>query len=149
MSDSGFDSPEEAARGDIPERYARALATVVSPSGEDAVVLLATNEEPCVYPYVVVCHRRGGRWLEGSGGNNAPGSGWSRTNDDHPIGVAYTVGEAPEGTSLVVVTYRGEDHRVRIAEDGYFVFAVWDMPPEAWEEMEARFLPVDGSGAQT
>ena len=51
----GYDTPEEAARGDIPPRYARALSVSVSPDGDEAIVVLGTNEEPYVYPYEVSC----------------------------------------------------------------------------------------------
>jgi hypothetical protein len=64
-------TPEEAARGDIPERFARALNVCLSPSGDYAVVLLETNNPPAVERYQVVCRREGGRWRGLAGGNGA------------------------------------------------------------------------------
>jgi hypothetical protein len=55
-------SPAEAARGNIPARYARPIAAELSPDGRDAVVLLGTNEEPVLYPYFVVCHLESDGW---------------------------------------------------------------------------------------
>jgi hypothetical protein len=39
----GYDSPEEAASGDIPERYAQVIRVDYSPDRTPAAVLLATN----------------------------------------------------------------------------------------------------------
>jgi hypothetical protein len=72
-------TPEEAARGGIPERYARALGVVYSPDGNHAVVLLGTNEPPFLYPYQVVCGRGEDGWYEGISGN---GPGWSTTSNE-------------------------------------------------------------------
>ena len=62
-------TPTEAARGDIPARYALPIAVELSSDGRDAVVLLGTNEEPVLYPYLVVCQLESDGWHEGSGGS--------------------------------------------------------------------------------
>jgi hypothetical protein len=49
MAHEGSATPEEAARGDIPERYARALCVAISPDGDEAIVVLDTIEEPYLY----------------------------------------------------------------------------------------------------
>jgi hypothetical protein len=79
-----YSTAEEAARGDIPSRYARALAVEFSPDGDHAVVLLETNEPPFVYPYQVVCSRGEDGWAEGISGNGpgqtlVEGTLWVRT----------------------------------------------------------------------
>jgi hypothetical protein len=67
-SECGYDSPEEAARGDIPERFAAVLDVRVE--GDTAHVWLLTNDRPTFEPYEEVCVRRGSRWFPdgGSGG---------------------------------------------------------------------------------
>ena len=57
VTEDGYATPEEAARGDIPARHARALSVSVSPEGDEAIVLLGTNEEPFLYPYEEHCVR--------------------------------------------------------------------------------------------
>jgi len=66
----GRATPEEAARGDIPARYARAGQVTYSADGRFAEVELLTNEEPHLYPYYVRCIRDSrGLWHEISGSN--------------------------------------------------------------------------------
>jgi hypothetical protein len=102
-------TPEDAARGEIPERYARALGVVHSPDGNHAVVLLGTNESPFLYPYQVVCGRGEGGWYEGMSGN---GPGWSTTSSEGEpnIGVATLWDEAPPGATAAVVSFEGHEH---------------------------------------
>jgi hypothetical protein len=63
----GYDTPDEAARGDIPERYARVVRVDYSSHGTRAVVILATNEPPVLEYYGVSCEVEGGRWFGGDG----------------------------------------------------------------------------------
>jgi hypothetical protein len=106
-------TPEEAARGEIPERYARVLGVAYSPSGADAVVLLGTNEPPVLYPYQVLCGRGELGWYEGMSGN---GPGWSTTQEeDGPnVGVVTLWDEAPPGVRAAVVSFGGREHDVPV-----------------------------------
>jgi hypothetical protein len=120
-------SPGEAARGDIPPKYARALAVLSSPDGRHAVVLLGTNEEPIVYPYVVVCHKVDDEWQGGSGGNGAPGLNWSSISepgDAQNLGVLIFAEEAPAAATAAVVRWRGRERTVPVAH-GYIFIADW------------------------
>jgi hypothetical protein len=63
----GYDSPEVAARGDIPERYARVIRVDYSPDRTRAVVLLATNEPPVIEYYEVHCEIEEGQWVGSDG----------------------------------------------------------------------------------
>jgi hypothetical protein len=75
--ETGYDTPEEAARGDIPERYAPALRVEYSEDGTQATVLLATNEPPAIEYYEVRCMCENGRWFGGVGGNaSGPEGEW-------------------------------------------------------------------------
>ena len=62
----GYATAEEAARGDIPERYARILGVRVD--GRDATVWMLTNDRPPFEEYTMVVYRdEHGRWESGSG----------------------------------------------------------------------------------
>ncbi|MDQ3823379.1 MAG: hypothetical protein M3321_09085 [Actinomycetota bacterium] len=140
---------EEAARGDIPERYARALATATSPDRTAAVVLLETNEPPSVEIYEVVCVKRAGGWVDFGGGGGF-GIGWTSTARDpeRNLGVVKLSGQAPSGAVAVVVAFGGREHRVDVSGDGYFVFASWDEPDTALENdapEPVRYVLADGS----
>jgi hypothetical protein len=101
-------------------RFASVIREVISPPW--AVVLLATNEEPDLYPYQVICHHDGREWEELGGGN---GPGWSHTEGD--LGVLTFWDDAPEGASSVTVSYRGtiDTSPVRY---GYFLAVFWNVP---------------------
>ena len=118
---------EEAARGDIPARYARPLVTELSPDGHTAFVLLGTNEKPCLYPYVVVCSREENGWSGGSG-TSFGGTGWTS-------GVLFFGGDAPAGAAEAVVRYEGAEHRVAVVS-GFFVVVAWNVPDGDWSEPE-------------
>lgn len=64
----GYATPEEAARGEIPPRFARVVGVRVD--GDSATVWLLTNEAPQFEPYQVGCVRHNGLWYDefGSGG---------------------------------------------------------------------------------
>ncbi len=70
VEEPGFATPDEAARGDIPARYARVAGVTYSAERNEARVTLLTNEEPYLYPYYVTCFRDSrGLWHEGDGHN--------------------------------------------------------------------------------
>jgi hypothetical protein len=69
VSERHYATPEDAARGDIPARFARVLDIAWSPRRDRAVVLLETNEPPSVELYQVVCQQEEAGWTWISGGN--------------------------------------------------------------------------------
>lgn len=148
VSDDGFDTPEEAARGDIHARYARALATAVAPDHSAAVVLLGTNEEPFLHPYTCVCYRENGRWYEACG-DGGTGLGWTsvswRGDVEDDLGVLHLSGEAPEGAVEAIVEYGGQKHRVPVT-NGYYVFACWDVPSGGMNGLEPPAVRFDRLG---
>ncbi len=118
----GYSTPEDAARGDIPERYARTVAVEVSPDGCAAIVLQLTNEPPAVEPYQTVCTREDGLWQSGSGGN---GSGWGQAHHaDTEVSYLTDWGEVPEGVVGVVLRWRDKEYRVPVSER-YYLFVRW------------------------
>jgi hypothetical protein len=68
FADGGYDSPEEAARGDIPEQYAMVVGVRID--RDSAHVWLVTNDRPTFEGYQVDCVREDGKWFAegGSGG---------------------------------------------------------------------------------
>jgi hypothetical protein len=144
-----YETPEEAARGDIPAEYAKALSVEISPSGEEALVVLATNEQPYIEPYEVVCYREGNRWLAGIGSGGL-GCGWSSTlsDDASNTGVLRLSGEAPRGVDAVVVRWAGEEQRVPVTS-GYFFFTRWAVPSDFHETVGSpvvtAYVRADGS----
>jgi hypothetical protein len=119
------ESLEEAARGDIPARFARTLVSELSPDGRTAFVLLGTNEEPYLYPYAVICSRAEDGWSPGSG-TSFGGIGWTSLGAGDDTGVLFFGGDAPAGAVEAVVRYRGEEHRVPVTS-GFFVFVAWNV----------------------
>ena len=113
------EAPYDAARGDIPARYAREIATRYSPDGDFALVFLATNEPPAVEEYEVICERSGAGWMGGSGGNG-PGGGWHSTG-----GVTYFWDYSPEGATSAVIRSQAREHVIPV-RNGYIAFAVWN-----------------------
>jgi hypothetical protein len=63
-----FATPEEAARGDIPEQYATVLGVRVQQ--HRAIVWMLTNDRPTFEAYTVVCHREGDGWVSDMGSNS-------------------------------------------------------------------------------
>jgi hypothetical protein len=88
---SGYRTPEDAVRaGDsVPPQYANIVAVEHSPSGEHAVVFIAYNEPPHIEPYVVLCEKTPGGWVEGQGGSGG-GMSWMTTTEDGSLGVHTT-----------------------------------------------------------
>jgi hypothetical protein len=68
ITDDGYASPEEAARGDIPEQYVTVVGVRIE--GDRAHVWMVTNDRPTFEGYEVDCVREGGKWFGeyGSGG---------------------------------------------------------------------------------
>lgn len=62
FEDNGYDTPKEAARGDIPRQFVRVLG--VERDGDTTRGSLLTNEAPRFEPYQVGCERRDGRWSQ-------------------------------------------------------------------------------------
>ena len=125
---------EEAARGDIPARYARPLVVELSPDGRTAFVLLGTNDEPYLYPYVEICAREDDGW-SGRSGMSFGGTGWTLVDAADGTGLLFFGGEAPAGAVEAVVRYRGAEHRVPVAS-GFFVFVEWNVREDDWDQPE-------------
>ena len=58
----GYATPEEAARGDIPERFVRIVSVDVSKSGDRAWVVLEVQPEPRRILEDCECFLEEGRW---------------------------------------------------------------------------------------
>ena len=60
FEDNGCETPEQAARGDIPPQFATVVGSRVG--GDGATVWLLTNDQPPFEPYEVCYERRNGLW---------------------------------------------------------------------------------------
>jgi hypothetical protein len=58
-----YGSPDEAARGDIPERYTRVVSVDMAASGDRAIVILEVNPGPQRRKEICACEREEGRWF--------------------------------------------------------------------------------------
>ena len=79
MSTDGYDSLEEAGRGDIPDPYVHVLGTRVR--GSKAVVWTLTNDRPPFEEDELFLEREGSRWVptHGWGGwTEAPPEVWEK-----------------------------------------------------------------------
>jgi hypothetical protein len=79
-----YATPEEAARGDIPERFVRVVGVVVR--GDEAVVAQLTNDGPYEVETAWV-HRQQGGWTCGQSGNGT--STWIPTGDERATAVVW------------------------------------------------------------
>ena len=125
-----FATPEEAARGDLPEEYVRVVGVVVR--GDEAVVAQITNADSYPDAYEIdtaMCHRTDEGWVVGSSSNgNMP---FILTSDDRCTVVWW--GEAQEGATAVRIRLGDQDQTVGIA-NGFF-FVVFDDVP--WREFRS------------
>jgi hypothetical protein len=66
----GYFTPEEAARGDIPPRFAHITSVTYSADGKMATVVMLTNEAPVFEKYTVQCNLEDDQlWYFGTGQN--------------------------------------------------------------------------------
>lgn len=100
-----FPTPEAAAMERSPAAYCRVLAVAVD--GDDGFVMLDTGPRECRYLYGGSVKRLAGGWC-GLSDSNGGGTGWTRTDPDHDLGVVHICNEAPADADIVCVSWRGE-----------------------------------------
>ena len=66
---SGHATPEAAARGDIPERFATIVGVLIT--GDTGRVWMLTNDRPPFEPYSMYVERVGNRWFATHSGGNS------------------------------------------------------------------------------
>jgi hypothetical protein len=135
-------TPTEAARGDIPARYARPIAVELSSDGRDAVVLLGTNEEPVLYPYLVVCQLESDGWHESSGGRVGGFSWYALPDRSEDVGVCIFTDEAPPGATQALIRSRGAERRIPVSH-GYLLVAEWDISGAECEQWWPEVVSFD------
>ncbi len=116
LADEGFDSPEAAARGDIPDRYCSVIASVVD--GDLAQVLIATNEPSRSYHLQVICRRAGDRWREDSFSSGAEGSCWFPDAPESGTGALAWSRAAPVGADRLRYHIKGVVREAAV-QNGY------------------------------
>jgi hypothetical protein len=105
---SGGSTPEEAARGDIPEDRVRALGVELSPRGKDAIVLMELNDRSPVELFEMACVRTRSRWMP-MAGSAQPGETSFRD-----VGVRTFWDEAPNGSRTLRVEWLRVPFRDRL-----------------------------------
>jgi hypothetical protein len=126
MSPSGKPTPEEAARGDVPQKFVRVVGVVVR--GDQAIVAQLMNDVPVYEVETAFCHREpDGLWVEGSSGNGT--SGYLPSGNG--LGTVLTWDEAPENARAARFTYR-DGHQVVQVERGYVVAVFDDVAHDDW-----------------
>ena len=133
-----YATPEEAARGDIPDACVRVIAVVVR--GDEAIVAQLTNADryPDAYEFETAqCSREGSGWVSGISGNG--NSGFIRTGS--AAGTVVVWDEAPAGAAAARFAL-GERDLVAPVEDG-FVVAVFDDAPLGADEWPVQWPALD------
>lgn len=111
-------TPEEAARGDIPAQFVQVVGVVVR--GDTAVVAQLTNDAPPYEVETAYCHREGDGWVEGPSGNST--SGYLPTGAG--VGTVVVWDEAPATAVSARFVYEGREQLVDV-ENGC-ALAVFD-----------------------
>lgn len=118
MDDYAFDTPEEAARGDIPARFIRVVGVVVR--GDEAIVAQLQNDKPPYHPETTLCTREDGKWVGGMSDNATVG--FIHTGNDNYTYVAWD--EAPP--SAVAARFEYNDIRLVVQVENGCALAAFD-----------------------
>jgi hypothetical protein len=108
----------------FPAAYCRVLAVAVD--GDDGFVMLDTGPREYRYLYGGAVKRLADGWC-GLADSNGGGTGWTRTEADHDLGVVYICNEAPAHADIVRVSWRGELREVPV-QNGVYLAAWWREP---------------------
>jgi hypothetical protein len=108
----------------FPTANCRVLASVTE--GDAAYVVMDTGPVEYRYLYGGTAERVEGGWIDGTSGNG-PGAGWTRTDREGELGVAYIYDEAPEGVDRVRVAFGTELHEAAVI-NGIYLAAWWRVP---------------------
>jgi hypothetical protein len=145
---AAFTTPEEAARGDIPERFVRVVGVVVR--GNQAVVAQLTNDGPPFEVETAYCEREGDGWLPGASGNSTS----AFIPLEAPTGTLVIWDEAPADATAARFEYSGIEQDAPV-ENGvalavfddvpnYFDYRGPPWPLRAWILEDGREVPPDG-----
>lgn len=81
-------------------------------------MVVDTGSDGHPYLYGVSARRRNGGWTGGTSGN---GPGWTLSGAENELGTATAWGQAPQGTTRVRASYRGDVREVPVARCVYLV----------------------------
>lgn len=116
--EDGFDTPEDAARGDIPSRFVRVVGVVVR--GDEVIVAQLVNDRPPYEVETAHCWRERSGWTGGASGNST--SAWIATGETACTFVLWD--EAPVSAVAARFEYAGSEQVVPV-ENGC-ALAVFD-----------------------
>src|SRR5687767_7483038 len=100
-----FPTPEAAAMAGFPPEHCRVLASITQ--GDASFVVLDTGPAEYRYLYGGTAERVKDGWTDGMS-SNGPSAGWTRTDRERELGVAYAYAEAPDGADRVRVAFGTE-----------------------------------------
>jgi hypothetical protein len=119
-----FPTPEAAAMAGFPGEHCRLLASVTE--GDAAFVVLDTGPAEYRYLYGGTAERVEDGWTDGIS-SNGPSAGWTLTDGERDLGVAYTYAEAPDGADRVRVAF-GTELQEPAVINGIYLAAWWGVP---------------------
>ena len=118
---SVFPTPEAAAMSGFPAEHCRVLASATQ--GDTAFVVLDTGPAEYRYLYAGTAERVEDGWTDGTG-SNGPSSGWTLTDRERGLGVAYVYDEAPTGADRVRAAL-GADVQETAVINGIYLVTWW------------------------
>jgi hypothetical protein len=134
-----YRTPEEAVLAGFPGTPCVVVAKAVGDDAAYAVVDVGQPGRP--YLYGVSVEREEGGWVEGSSGN---GPGWTLTDREGALGTATVWGEAPEGTTRVRASHRGDVREAPVSR-GVYLVAWWRVPdPSDDDHPRVEAFQIDG-----
>ena len=124
----------------FPAAYCRVVVSAAE--GDDGYVVLDTGPAEYRYLYGVAVWRDDDGWRDRSSGNG-PATGWTRTDERHGLGTAYTYGNAPDGATQVRAALGSEIREVPVV-DGVYLATWWRVPVDAPTPVATAF-EIDGA----
>ena len=116
-----FPTPETAVMAGFPPEHCRVLASVTE--GDAAFVVLDTGPAEYRYLYGGTAERVEGGWADGIN-SNGPSAGWTLTDRERELDVAYTYAEAPDGADRARVACGAEFQEPAVI-NGIYLAAWW------------------------
>jgi hypothetical protein len=108
----------------FPAEHCRVLAS--ASQGDAAFVVLDTGPAEYRYLYAGTVRRAPDGWVDGTS-SNGPSAGWTLTDWEQDLGVAYLYDEAPAGADRVRATL-GPDVRETAVTEGIYLVTWWGIP---------------------
>jgi hypothetical protein len=110
----------------FPAAHCRVLASAAE--GDAAYVVMDTGPVEYRYLYGGTAERVEGGWTDGTS-SNGPSAGWTCTDHEGQLGVAYVYDEAPDGADRVRVAFGTELQEAEVIS-GIYLAVWWHVPSD-------------------